>query len=298
MEAGAQGTDLSGVGHRHACAFFRTPAEELAVLVPFSKEGLDRGDRLWYMVDPARGAALLARLDANGIDTAALRRTGQLGVSTWAEAHLRGGRFDLHAMLELLDATMADNRARGFAGTRLWSNQEWALEDVPGVVDVVEYEVRYDDVAERHDDLTVCVFDPTRFGGETVVDMLRVHPQVIIDGAWRDSPFYVPPDQPLSALRSGHGTAGAAGAATPSGAEAPGTAAAEPARLTATEREIARLVAAGLTDEEVAARPAPARGAVSAQVAALLDRLGFERRTQLAAWAMARGLHRADREHE
>jgi hypothetical protein len=38
---------------RHVCAFFHTPDEEYRVLLPFIKEGFDRGERAFHIVDPA-----------------------------------------------------------------------------------------------------------------------------------------------------------------------------------------------------------------------------------------------------
>jgi DNA-binding NarL/FixJ family response regulator len=72
----------------------------------------------------------------------------------------------------------------------------------------------------------------------------------------------------------------------------PGEGDADRRRLTRRQQEVARLVAAGLSNEEIAARLVLVRGTVSNHVEAILGRLGFHRRTQIAAWATARGLHR------
>src|SRR5919198_366925 len=38
---------------RHVCAFFHTPDEEYRVLLPFIKEGFERGEKAFHIVDPA-----------------------------------------------------------------------------------------------------------------------------------------------------------------------------------------------------------------------------------------------------
>jgi hypothetical protein len=201
---GAQGThDVKSTleRRRHACAFFYTPEEEARILLPYLKDGVERGDKLWYIVDPARRPELLRRLDEAGLDSVALQKSRQLDMRPWQEAHLSGGHFDKEAMLSLLGQTMADNRAEGFPRTRIWSNQEWALQDVPGVEDIVEYEARFNYIAAERDDLTVCVYDLTRFGADIVMDMLRTHPLVIIGGMIYDNPFFAPPEEFLPELR-------------------------------------------------------------------------------------------------
>ena len=40
--------------------------------------------------------------------------------------------------------------------TRLWANMEWALEDFPGVHDVVEYKSRINYMLPKYDMATVC----------------------------------------------------------------------------------------------------------------------------------------------
>ena len=37
---------------RHICGFFRTPEEEYQLLLPFIKEGIERGEKAFHVVDP------------------------------------------------------------------------------------------------------------------------------------------------------------------------------------------------------------------------------------------------------
>jgi MEDS: MEthanogen/methylotroph, DcmR Sensory domain len=65
----------------------------------------------------------------------------------------------------------------------------------------VEFESRVNDVWRRHDDAVICVYDLAKFGGETVVDIMRTHPMIIIGGILQQNPFFVPPGQFLRELR-------------------------------------------------------------------------------------------------
>jgi predicted ATPase/DNA-binding CsgD family transcriptional regulator len=60
--------------------------------------------------------------------------------------------------------------------------------------------------------------------------------------------------------------------------------------LTAREREVAALVARGLTNREIAARLSIAERTIDAHVQHILNKLGFHSRAQIAAWAAERGL--------
>jgi hypothetical protein len=78
---------------------------------------------------------------------------------------------------------------------------EWALEDRPGVHDLVEYEARLNHILPKYDDVVVCTYDLTRFGAGVVLDALRTHPMVIIGGILQENPFYMEPDEFLREFR-------------------------------------------------------------------------------------------------
>jgi hypothetical protein len=186
----------------HACAFFHTKEEEYQIVLPFLKDGLDTGDKNYQFVDKEHRVERLARLKESGIDIAAAEQSGLLEMLSWEDVYLRDGRFDQRAMLKMLEDLFSGSKQKGFGLTRLWANMEWALEDFPGVHDVVEYESRLNDILPKYDQVTVCTYDVTRFSASVMMDILRTHPQVIIGGVLRENPYYVSPDEFLSEVRA------------------------------------------------------------------------------------------------
>ena len=184
----------------HACAFFNSRDEEYDLLLPFSKSGAERGERLFQVVDQAHLEDRRRRLSETGIDVSETERNGQLEIRPWENAYLRGNHFDQHAMLELIQEVLNDSRSRGFPMTRLWANMEWALDDLPGVHDIVEYETRLNHVLPNYNDVVVCTYDLSKFSASVVMDIMRTHPQVIVGGVLQENPFYVPPDEFLLEL--------------------------------------------------------------------------------------------------
>jgi MEDS: MEthanogen/methylotroph, DcmR Sensory domain len=185
----------------HVCAFFHNREEEYRVLLPLAKEGFERGEKVFHIVDREHHPERMRRLNEAGVSATAARRTDQIEVRVWEEAHLRGGCFDQEAMMTLLEEVLSGAKDDGFPRTRLWSNQEWALGDRPGVEDLLEYETRVNFFLPKYDDLVVCTFDLNKFGGGVVLDILRTHPMVIIGGILQENPFFVPPDEFLRELR-------------------------------------------------------------------------------------------------
>lgn len=187
----------------HACAFFNSDDEEQGVLGPFAKEGLAAKDRIVQIINNQNRQDRVRRLKAEGIDVDDATSRGQLDMRAWEDAYLRGGNgFDQDSMLALIQEVLKEGRDSGFAMTRLWANMEWALEDVPGVEQIIEYETRLNHILPKFDDVVVCTYDLNRFSAATVMDILRTHPSVIIGGVMQQNPFFVPPDQFLAELKA------------------------------------------------------------------------------------------------
>ena len=140
---------------RHVCAFFHTKDEEYDVLLPFIRDGFVDGDKAFHIVDPAHQGEHLRRLQDAGIEVSSAQASGQLQVRRWEDAYLRDGHFDQNRMLALIEEVLQAGKAEGFPLTRLVANMDWALEDRPGVDDIVEYETRLNYVLPKYDD-AVC----------------------------------------------------------------------------------------------------------------------------------------------
>jgi hypothetical protein len=193
--------------HRHVCAFFHSQDEEYNVLLPFIKEGVERGEKAFHVVDPKLEQDHRQRLAAAGIDPDDLEQRKQLEIRVWENAYLRSnGCFDQDDMLALIQEILASGKREGFPLTRLVAHMEWSCEDRPGVDDIVEYEARLNMVLPPDHDPVICTYDLAKFSAGTVIDILRTHPLVIIGGVIQDNPFYVEPEeflQELAARRRG-----------------------------------------------------------------------------------------------
>jgi hypothetical protein len=186
---------------RHVCAFFHNADEEYRVLLPFIKDGFECGDKAVHVVSPNRRSDHLQRLAAVGIDSAAAEQSGQFELRTNTETYLRDGRFDQDRMLEAFEQLASGNTGEGFPLSRIVCQMDWAGDDRSYVADLIEFESRVNDVWRCHDDAVICVYDLAKFGGETVIDIIRTHPMIIIGGSLQQNPFFVPPEEFLSELR-------------------------------------------------------------------------------------------------
>ena len=187
---------------RHICAFFNSLNEQHRVLRSFFKDGIDRGEKAFHLVDAELREEHVKRLVEAGINVQQAMDTGQLEVRLWQDTYLGGQRFDQDAMLALLEGQLQSSTVAGYPLTRFMGHMEWALLDKPGVGDLLEYETRLNYVIPKYDDIVICAYDLSKFGASVLMDVLRTHPVVIVGGLLQENPFFVPPDQFLLEIKN------------------------------------------------------------------------------------------------
>jgi len=187
--------------HFHACAFVRAPEEERSVIDPFLAEGMRLGEKACYIVDPAQRADHEARL------TASAPSADLLDVTTWSDAHLKGGTFDPDRMSADLDVMMRDHAATGRPPMRIVGQMGWVFSSPPGIEQLVAYEASVNEVLNRGKTPTVCVYDVRRLSGSMMMDLLRAHPLTVMNGVLHENPFYTPAAQLLQELQRRSATA-------------------------------------------------------------------------------------------
>jgi hypothetical protein len=181
--------------HYHACAFVNGPAEERAVIDPFFFEGMKRREKAVYIVNPEHRDQHEARLRAGSASPELVE------VTTWNDAHLKGGTFDAHRMMQALEEMLRDHAATGEPPMRLVGQMGWILSSPPGIEQLVGYEASVNEVLNRGKTPTVCVYDVRKLSGALLMDLLRAHPLTVMNGVLHENPFYTPAEQMLAELR-------------------------------------------------------------------------------------------------
>ncbi len=162
---------------------------------PFLVDGMRNGQKAVYIVDPAKRDLHEERLMPE------CPSPHLLEVTTWNEAHLKGGSFDQDRMMTALDALLHDHAATGQPPMRLVGQMGWVFSSPPGIEQLVAYEASVNELLNRGKTLTVCVYDVRRLSGSLAMDLLRAHPLTVMNGVLHENPFYTPPEEMLAELK-------------------------------------------------------------------------------------------------
>ena len=186
---------------RHVCAFFKSPEDEYRVTLPFIKDGFEGGDKAIHIINPARLADHLQRMASFGIDTLDAERSGQFELHDWHDTFFCDGPFHPDRQLAQLEDALKSGRQQGFPVTRYVAHAEWALEEGAGLDVLLEFEARVNHIWPSSADTIICTYDLARYGADTVIDVFRTHPVVIIGDILQRNPFFVQPDDFLREVR-------------------------------------------------------------------------------------------------
>ena len=149
----------------------------------------------------ASATTILLRLTTAGIDAAAAERRGQFELRTNVETYLRDEHFDQNQMLQTFEQLAKGSADSPNGLSRIVCRMDWAAEDRSYIDDLIEFESRVNDVWCQHDDAVICTYHLSKFGGDTVIDVMRTHPMVLIGGILQENPFYLPPQEFLREFR-------------------------------------------------------------------------------------------------
>ena len=179
---------------QHICYLYNDDSERLRVMAKYLESGIQAGEKLLYLADTMTPEEMLECLQELGVN---IQQPSQLIINEAVPAYCPQGTFSAEAMLDSLrdfyDQYIADGQ---YVGGRLTGEMAWCL--VKGRVDetsLIEYEARLNLLLVDRPLTLCCQYDTRRFDGNTIMNVLAVHPVMIVRGQLVKNPYYVAPDE-------------------------------------------------------------------------------------------------------
>jgi hypothetical protein len=130
--------------------------------------------------------------------------SGQLSFVEADNVLLTDGRFDPERLLSRLSEFCDSARGEGWSGALIVAEISPAIPEVTGGGRLIEFEVEVnrlllDRLLLDRPMAIVCQYDLRRFDGAILMDVLRVHPFIMIRGSVMRNPFYLSAENALAA---------------------------------------------------------------------------------------------------
>ena len=191
-------TDQTFPAGVHMCQIFSEDEERLDALLKFLSSGLEAGERTACFTEKLDDVQLARHLAEHGLSCEELTQSGTFSKAGTGEVYFQDGRFDPDRMLDLLRQFHRDSVAGGFPAARVIGEMTEKVQHVPGGSRLTEYESRVSLLQKEMPITAVCQYDAKAFDGATIMEILKVHPMMVIRGNVVHNPYYVPAEEFLA----------------------------------------------------------------------------------------------------
>ncbi|MBN2163563.1 MAG: MEDS domain-containing protein [Pontiellaceae bacterium] len=184
----------------HLCLIFSSEKERTDCLLKFLLSGLKGGERVAGFTDEISEKEICSYLEANGIACDERKQNGDITISRTSEVYFENDSFDPARMLGLLTQFYNESREQGYESARVIGEMAPRIAEVQGGERLLEYESRVT-LLQRTCPLTaVCQYDANQFDGATILEVMKVHPKMLVNGSVVNNPFYIEPEEYLNSI--------------------------------------------------------------------------------------------------
>lgn len=182
-------TEVPAFGLRpgdHICGFYSGSSARDALATAWMDEGVRAGHKCVCFLDdsPALRHRMRDRLP---------RQRDQVEFRGVDDAYVPAGRFCKDTMLGRLEEAVAGATAAGYPGVRLLGDMSWVIRPGVDTKAVFDYEAEVNALSPRHPASFVCLYDLDRFDGALVIEVLRTHAKVLLNGLVITNPYHTGP---------------------------------------------------------------------------------------------------------
>jgi PAS domain S-box-containing protein len=178
------------------CCIYQTEEEHRAVLASFLQQGLERGEKVFYMAGAGAASSVLIHLQSEGLYLESYLKKGQLSILTADEAYMQAGLVDPDQMFALLQTEMKNAVREGYAALRFAGEATWATQQLANSGQALEYEIEMDRFFTENQCLALCLYHRQRFEPRVLLNALRTYPLIIVGMEVYRNFYYLPPAAP------------------------------------------------------------------------------------------------------
>lgn len=182
----------------HICQIYNDDEERHGALVNYIISGLNAGENTACFTENETEITLKDYFENNGFSYEETCNKGEFTLSKTAEVYFENGTFEPERMLRLIQEFYEKSISQNRSGARVIGEMTPEIEHVPGGSRLLEYESKISILLRKYPVTAVCQYDARQFDGATIMDILKVHPYMIVRGSVVHNPFFIQPEEYLS----------------------------------------------------------------------------------------------------
>lgn len=178
----------------HICQIYTDEKEALDSLEKFVRSGLAGSECEACFSERVTESELEESLVGSGISLHERKEAGYFALAKVREVYFQDDRFDPDRMIARLTGFYENSRNKGVEG-RVIGEMSSEVGRVKGGDRLLEYESKVSLLLREHPVTAVCQYNANDFDGAMIMDVLKVHPQMIVNGAVIHNPFFISPEE-------------------------------------------------------------------------------------------------------
>lgn len=190
-------------GGVHLCHVYNDDRERAQTTARIVGRWLAEGARVLCLEDAADPGLMNRSLGELGVDVAGYERA--FLADDAERTYCPTGSLVPDVLLESLAAFCRQALSDGFCGARITGDMSWAARRRLDETTLIDYEIKATDYARANRVVAVCEYDARKFSGATIMDILSLHPAMIVRGQLVNNPLYLEPEEFLARRRGGAG---------------------------------------------------------------------------------------------
>lgn len=198
-------TDLGFAKNRvpigtHLCIIFSSEEERTESLLKYLLSGLRQNEKCACFSEKITEDTIRTYCAEHDISYDERKESGAISLNGTSEVYFQDNRFDPDRMLKTLTAFYESAKDENYPAARVIGEMLPEVSTYPGGDRLMEYESRVSLLVKTHPVTSVCQYDANLFDGKTIMDVLQVHPKMIVNGAVVNNPFFIEPEEYLKRL--------------------------------------------------------------------------------------------------
>lgn len=183
--------DLIQIGN-HVAVISNSDEEIYDITARFFERGLKEKEKVMFFPDTISPEEFEVEMKNRGV---VLTHQDSIQITPAEEVYCPEGKFEMDNMMTVLKNSMEESLQEGFSSIRGGAEMTWALKKLDNSQQLFKYEAKLTNTLRNMPFLGVCMYNTTKFNGETIMDVLKTHPLIVTGGKMIKNPYYIPADE-------------------------------------------------------------------------------------------------------
>ncbi len=184
----------------HICQIFSSDEERNELLNSYIISGLKDNENTACFSNKVNEDTLSEFFEKEGISIKKELQSENFSSLKTSDIYFENEELQSKKMLTRLTEFYKSSITKGYNGARVIGEMDPKI-DAPKYEDeLLRYECEVSLLAEKYPVTAVCQYDVRDFKGSTIMEILKVHPYIIVGGSIVNNPFYIKPKEYLAKL--------------------------------------------------------------------------------------------------